>query len=169
MAAVADRLPLAVRRSSSTAPLLALLRRLDRFRASYDPAHLDTAEADLRALLGEHAADLVMREAVLFDNELRLRTGGRLVFARLGSSGTTRDESTLLALLAAAQAGRLHEAAEHALALGIVRSRELVSIAERLGDRLDEAGLALASAAGWTIASPATPATTSRFGQASRL
>lgn len=138
MAAAAELSPRTISPMTASGPVLELFRRLDGFRRSYDPMHLDAAASALRAAFPDDTADSLMRGAILLDNELRLRTSGRLVFARVGSPCRTADEATFMAMLNAARRGRLHEAAEHALSLGIVRSRELVSLAGRLAECLDD-------------------------------
>ncbi|MCP8937262.1 hypothetical protein NK718_01935 [Alsobacter sp. SYSU M60028] len=120
-----------------------LFRRFDRFRHGYDQAHLDAADASVRERLGERSADGVMSDALMVDNELRLRTSGAFSFNPDGSPQATPDELSLLSMIAAMQTGHYRVAAECAVELDIIQSRTMLMLAHRLGSRLAAAGLRL--------------------------
>ena len=120
-----------------------LFRRFDRFRAGYDQSHLDAAAESIRARLGEAAADGVMSDALMVDNELRLRTSGAFAFQPDGSPTASDDEVVLLSMVAAMQTGNYRVAAECAVQLDILQSRTMLMLANRLAARLAAAGLRL--------------------------
>ena len=123
--------------------VLNLFRRFDRFRAGYDQSHLDTAAQSIRARLGDVAADGVMSDALMVDNELRLRTSGAFAFQPEGSPTASDDEVALLSMLAAMQTGHYRVAAECAVKLDILQSRTMLMLANRLAARLAASGLRL--------------------------
>lgn len=124
--------------------LVNIFRHFERFRAGYDQQHLETALDSIRLKLGREAAEGVMSDALLVDNELRLRTSGRFQFRPDGSPSASTDEHTLVQLVAALQADRYRLAAESALALDILQSRTMLLLARRLALRLLDCGLDLA-------------------------
>jgi hypothetical protein len=126
--------------------LVGLFRRFESFRARYDQAHLDAARTAIRERLGEAACDGVMSDALLVDNELRLRTVGRFKVRPVGSATPSEDELNLVRLVAALQAGSYRRAAECALHLDIMQSRTMLLLAERLAERLLGAGLVVTCA-----------------------
>ncbi|MEJ1938272.1 hypothetical protein WDZ92_49390 [Nostoc sp. NIES-2111] len=65
---------------ANAALVVNLFRRFNKFRSSYNQAHLAAAAETLRDRVGERHADAVMSDAIMLDNELRLRTAGRFVF-----------------------------------------------------------------------------------------
>lgn len=123
--------------------VLNLFRRFDRFRAGYDQSHLYAAAESVRARLGVAAADGVMSDALMVDNELRLRTSGVFAFQAEGSPTASDDEVSLLSMLAAMQTGHYRVAAECAVQLDILQSRTMLMLANRLAARLAAAGLRL--------------------------
>jgi hypothetical protein len=124
-----------------------LFRRFDRFRRSYNQVHLDAAAEALRTRVGERHADAIMSDAIMMDNELRLRTAGRLAFLSDASPTASTDELALVGIVAAMQAGQSRKAGEYALQLEILQARSLIMLAYRLGARLAEAGISLDPAA----------------------
>lgn len=120
-----------------------VLRRFERFRNGYDQKHLDAAAESIRDKLGEAAVDGVMSDALLLDNEIRLRTGGNFGFMPEGSPSATQDELTLLRMIAALQDGSFRMAGEDAADLGVIQSRALLMLANKIANRLDTHGLRL--------------------------
>lgn len=129
------------------AHVVTLFRRFDRFRRSYNQAHLDAAAETLREKVGERHADAIMSDAIMLDNELRLRTAGRFVFLADTSHTASADELALAGIVAAMQAGESRKAGEYALRLEILQARSLMMLAYRLAARLAEAGIRLDPAA----------------------
>jgi hypothetical protein len=123
--------------------VLNLFRRFHRFRAGYDQSHLDAAAQSIRARLGEAAADGVMSDALMVDNELRLRTTGTYDSQPEGSPTASGDEVALLSMLAAMQTANYRVAAECAVQLDIIQSRTMLMLANRLAARLAAADLRL--------------------------
>ena len=113
-----------------------VLRRFERFRHGYDQKHLDTAAAAIRERLGDDAVDGLMSDALLLDNELRLRTNGAFDCMPEGAPSATQDELHLIRMIACMQAGEYKSAAEHATRLEIVQSRALLMLANKIAARL---------------------------------
>lgn len=127
----------------NAALVVTLFRRFDRFRRSYNQANLDAAAEALREKVGERHADAIMSDAIMLDNELRLRTAGRFVFLADTSHTASADELALAGIIAAMQAGQSRKAGEYALQLEILQARALLMLAYRLAARLAEAGIKL--------------------------
>lgn len=133
---------------SSSLFVVGMFRLFDCFRRDYDQSCLDAALWLVRARLGAAASDGVISDALLLDNELRVRTTGHLAFMPVGSAGASPDEHSIVHLIAALQARSYRHAAECALDLDILQSRTMMILAERLATRLSEAGLVLPFRAG---------------------
>ena len=123
--------------------VVGIFRLFDCFRRDYDQSCLDAAQGTIRARLGEVASHGVMSDALLLDNELRVRTTGHIVFMPVGSANASPDERSLAQLVAALQARSYRDAAECVLDLEILQSRTMLMLAERLACRLRSAGLVL--------------------------
>lgn len=123
--------------------IVGIFRLFDCFRRDYDQSCLDAAQGTIQARLGEAASHGVMSDALLLDNELRVRTTGHLVFMPVGSASASPDERSLARLVAALQARSYRHAAECVLDLDIIQSRTMLILAERLACRLRSAGLVL--------------------------
>lgn len=128
---------------SSALFLVGMFRLFDCFRRDYDQSCLDAALGIVRARLGAAASDGVMSDALLLDNELRVRTAGHLAFMPVGSAAASPDERSIVHLIAALQARSYRHAAECALDLDILQSRTMLMLAERLAERLSQAGVVL--------------------------
>ncbi|PSC05170.1 hypothetical protein SLNSH_10170 [Alsobacter soli] len=120
-----------------------VLRRFERFRNGYDQRHLDAAAASIRDRLGDGAVDGLMSDALLLDNELRLRTSGDFEFMAEGVPTATDGEITLLRMIAALQDGSFKLAGQDAADLEIVQSRALLMLANKFASRLASHGLRL--------------------------
>ena len=120
-----------------------VLRRFERFRHGYDQKHLDAAAAAIRERLGDAAVDGLMSDALLLDNELRLRTNGAFDCMPEGAPSATQDELHLIRMIACMQASEYKSAAEHATRLEIVQSRALLMLANKIAARLADYGLRL--------------------------
>lgn len=132
---------------ANAALIVNLFRRFNKFRSGYSQTHLDAASEMLRARVGERHADAIMSDAIMMDNELRLRTAGRFVFLADSSATASADELALVGIVSAMQAGQSRKAGEYALQLEVFQARALMMLAYRLGARLAEAGLTLDPAA----------------------
>ena len=120
-----------------------VLRRFERFRNGYDQIHLDVAAASIRDRLGDAAVDGLMSDALLLDNEIRLRTHGEFAFMAEGAPTATDHELTLLRMIASLQDGGFRQAGEDAVDLEIAQSRTLLMLANKIASRLLSHGLRL--------------------------
>ncbi|WP_460448658.1 hypothetical protein [Alsobacter sp. SYSU BS001988] len=120
-----------------------VLRRFERFRHGYDQKHLDAAAASIRERLGDGAVDGLMSDALLLDNELRLRTSGAFECMPEGAPSATEHELLLIRMIACMQAGEFKAAAGHATQLEIVQSRALLMLVNKIAARLADHGLRL--------------------------
>jgi hypothetical protein len=142
-ASTIDNRNIVVLMPSASLFVVEVFRLFDEFRRGYDPSYLDAAQGIIRQRLGTPFSHGVMSDALLLDNELRVRTTGHLVFMPAGSATASRDERSLARLLAALQVRSYRHAAECAVDLDILQSRTVLLLAERLTFRLREAGLVL--------------------------
>ena len=122
--------------------VIAIFRTLDLFRRDYDPDHLRRLSDRLARDLMPAIADSLVSDAILVDNELRLRAGG-FVFFLDDTPTASLDEAALLTMLAAMQEGDRPRAWQAGIQIGILQPRMLLILAHRLACKLAQAGVSL--------------------------
>jgi hypothetical protein len=127
----------------SASVVIRIFRKLDLFRRDYQSSHLQELVNTLAGTLQLEAADAIVSEALMLDNELRLRATGSVLFFPADAPTATHDEAALLNLISAMQCGDYRRAAHAAVLLEILQSRMLLILAHKLGRRLSEAGILL--------------------------
>jgi hypothetical protein len=141
-------------------------RKLAEFHEDYD----ETVLSDIAAMLGQRmspaGADLLLRDALVMDNELRFRRPGGLTLRMPGDASLSEDESAHLRLIAVSD--DVDDTAAMAMAerLGVRHSRVLRRAAGVLARHLDRANGAneapnarspVASTASWRTAVETPP------------
>jgi hypothetical protein len=127
----------------SASVVIRVFRKLDLFRRDYQSSHLQELVNTLAGTLKLEAADAIVSESLMLDNELRLRATGTIIYFPTDAPTASHDEAALLNLIAAMQAGDYRRAAHAAVQLEILQSRMLLILAHKLGRRLTEARLRL--------------------------
>lgn len=127
----------------SASVVIRVFRKLDLFRRDYQSSHLQDLVNSLAGTLRLEAADAIVSESLMLDNELRLRATGTILFFPADAPTASHDEAALLNLIAAMQAGDYRRAAHAAVQLEILQSRMLLILAHKLSRRLAEAGISL--------------------------
>jgi hypothetical protein len=123
--------------------VIRVFRKLDLFRRDYQSSHLQELVNALAGTLQLEAADAIVSESLMLDNELRLRATGTIAFFPADAPTASHDEAALLNLIAGMQHGDYRRAAHAAVQLEILQSRMLLILAHKLGRRLAEAGIRL--------------------------
>jgi hypothetical protein len=127
---------------------LDVVRREDRTDHPHDLADL------LAATLPLSMVDAIVSDAIMVDNELRLRATGTILFFPHDAPTASHDEAALLNLISAIQRGDYRRAAHAAVQLEILQSRMLLILAHRLAGKLAQAGVTLKGTFHGTVPSP---------------